>query len=133
MASCVSLSQGRLGAFTSPRTEAAEGSRTNVPEVDVVVSRHGLLPCHHMIRHKGYRRHTSLIERHALAYVTSLYNWSRHHSTRNNFRKSDTGLRGTMHYDIFRSITRLQTVLLHSIHFKHQFRILQYIIFVYTN
>ena len=35
-----------------------------------------------------------------------------------------------MHYDIFRFITRLQTVLLHSIHCKHQFRILQYIIFV---
>ena len=42
-----------------------------------------------------------------------------------------TGLTGTMHCDIFRSITRLQTVLLHSIHCKHQFRILQYIIFVY--
>ena len=54
-------------------------------------------------------------------------------STRNNIRKHDTGLTGTMHYDIFRSITRLQTVLLHSIHCKHQFRILHYIIFVYTN
>ena len=32
-----------------------------------------------------------------------------------------------------RSITRLQTVLLHSIHCKNQFRILQYIILVYTN
>ena len=29
--------------------------------------------------------------------------------------------------------TRLQTVLLHSIHWKQQFRILQYIIFVHTN
>ena len=38
-----------------------------------------------------------------------------------------------MHYYIFRSITRLQTVLLHSIHCKNQFRILQYITFVYTN
>ena len=57
----------------------------------------------------------------------------RHHSTRNNIRKNDTGLTGTMYYDIFRSIIRLQTVLLHSIHCKHQFRILQYIIFVYTN
>ena len=57
----------------------------------------------------------------------------RHHSTRNNIRKNDTGLTGTMYYDIFRSITRLQTVMLHSIHCKHQFRILQYIIFVYTN
>ena len=47
--------------------------------------------------------------------------------------KNDTGLTGTMHYDIFRSITRLQTVELHSILCKHQFRILQYIIFVYTN
>ena len=36
--------------------------------------------------------------------------------TRNNIRKNDTGLTGTMHYDIFRSITRLHTVLLHSIH-----------------
>ena len=58
--------------------------------------------------------------------------WMRNHSTRNNIRKNDTGLRGTMHYDIFRSTKRLQTVLLHSIHCKHQFRILQYIIFVYT-
>ena len=56
-----------------------------------------------------------------------------HHSTSNNIKKNDTGLTGTMHYDIFRSITRLQTVLLHSIHCKHQIRILQYIIFVYTN
>ena len=59
--------------------------------------------------------------------------WICHHSTRNIIRKNDTGLTGTMHYDIFRSITRLQTVLLHSILWKHQFRILQYIIFVYTN
>ena len=51
----------------------------------------------------------------------------------NNLRKNDIGLTGTMHYDIFPRITRLQTVLLHSIHCKHQFRILQYIIFVYTN
>ena len=49
--------------------------------------------------------------------------WIWHHSTRNNIRKNDTGLTGTIHYDIFRSITRLQTVLLHSIHCKHQFRI----------
>ena len=40
---------------------------------------------------------------------------------------------GTMHYDIFRSITRLQMVLQNSINCKHQLRILQYIIFVYTN
>ena len=59
--------------------------------------------------------------------------WIWHHSTRNYIRKNDTGLTGTMHYNIFRSFTRLQTVLLHSIHCKHQFRILQYIIFVYTN
>ena len=59
--------------------------------------------------------------------------WIWHHSTRHNIRKNDTGLTGTMHCDIFRRITRLQTVLLHSIHCKHQFRILQYIIFVYTN
>ena len=38
--------------------------------------------------------------------------WNLHHSTRNNIRKNDTGLTGTMRYDIFRSITRLQTVLL---------------------
>ena len=59
--------------------------------------------------------------------------WILHHSTRNNIRINDTGLTGTMLYDIFRSITRLQTVLLHSIHCKHQLSILQYIIFVYTN
>ena len=52
-----------------------------------------------------------------------------HDSSGNNIRKNDTGQTGTMHYDIFRRITRLQTVLLHSIHCKHQFRILQYIIF----
>ena len=59
--------------------------------------------------------------------------WIWHHSTRNNIRKNITGLTGSMHYDIFRSITRLQTVLLHSIHCKHQFRILEYIMYVYTN
>ena len=59
--------------------------------------------------------------------------WIWHHSTRNNIRKNDTGLTGTIHYDVFRSITRLQTALLHSKLCKHQFRILQYIIFVYTN
>ena len=59
--------------------------------------------------------------------------WIWHHPTRNNIRKNDTGLTGTMRYDIFRRITRLQTVLLHSKHCKHQFRILQYILFVYTN
>ena len=32
-----------------------------------------------------------------------------HHSTRNNIRKNDTGLTGTMHYDIFRSINGLQS------------------------
>ena len=53
--------------------------------------------------------------------------WICHHSTRNNIRNNDTGLTGTMPYDIFRSITPLQTVLLHSIHCKHKFRILQYI------
>ena len=58
--------------------------------------------------------------------------WIRHHSSRNNIRENDTGLTGTMHYDIFQRITRIKTVLLHSIHCKHQFRILQYIIFVYT-
>ena len=59
--------------------------------------------------------------------------WIWYHATRNNIRKNDTGLTGTMHYDIFSHITRLQTVLQHSTHCKHQFRILQYIIFVYTN
>ena len=58
--------------------------------------------------------------------------WISHHSTSSNIRKNDTGLTGTMHYDIFRSITRLKTVLLHSIRCKHQFRVLNYIIFVYT-
>ena len=57
--------------------------------------------------------------------------WIWHHSTRNNIRKNDTGLTCTMHYDIFRSISRLQTVLLHSIHCKHQFRKLQYIICIH--
>ena len=33
-------------------------------------------------------------------------------------RKNDSGLTGTMHYDTFRSITRLQTFLLHTIHCK---------------
>ena len=56
--------------------------------------------------------------------------WILHHSTRNSIRKKDTGLTCTTHYDIIRCITRLQTVLLHSIHCKHQFRIIQYIIFV---
>ena len=50
-----------------------------------------------------------------------------HHSYRNNISKNDTGLTGTIYYDIFRSITRLQTVLLHSIHCKHQFRILSHL------
>ena len=59
--------------------------------------------------------------------------WIWHHSTRNNIRKNDTGLTGTMQYYIYSSITRLQTVLLHSILYKHQFGILQYFIFVYTN
>ena len=59
--------------------------------------------------------------------------WIWHHSNRNNIRKNDTGLTGTMHYNIFRSITWLQTFLLHSIHCKHQFLILQYIKYVYTN
>ena len=59
--------------------------------------------------------------------------WFWHHTSRKNIRKNDTGLTGTMHYDIFPRITRLQTVLLHSIHCKHQFHILQYITFVYTN
>ena len=59
--------------------------------------------------------------------------WTWHHSTRNDIKKNDTGITGTMHYDIFRSITRLQTVLLHSMRCKHQFRILLSIIIVYTN
>ena len=59
--------------------------------------------------------------------------WISHHSNRINIRKNDTRLTGTMHYDIFRSITLLQTVLLHSINCKHKFRILQFIVFVYTN
>ena len=58
--------------------------------------------------------------------------WIWHHVSLNNIRKNDTGLIGTMHYDIFRRITRLQTVLLRSIHCKYELRILQYIIFVDT-
>ena len=37
----------------------------------------------------------------------------RHDSSGNNIGKNDTGLTGTMHYDIIRRITRLQTILLH--------------------
>ena len=55
-----------------------------------------------------------------------------HHVLRNNIRKKDTGLTCTMHYDIFPRITRLHTVLLHSIHYKDEFRILQYINIVDT-
>ena len=58
--------------------------------------------------------------------------WILHDSSDNNTRKNDTGITGTMHYDIFRRITRLQTVLLHSIHCKYVLRILKYIIFVDT-
>ena len=32
-----------------------------------------------------------------------------------------------MHYDIFRRLTRLQTVLLHSIHCKYEFRVLPFV------
>ena len=59
--------------------------------------------------------------------------WISHHVSLNNIRKNDTGLAGTMHYDIFRRITRLQTVLLHSIHCNYEFRILQYIISLNTH
>ena len=58
--------------------------------------------------------------------------WIWHNSTRNNIRKNDTGLTGTMHYDIFRSITRLQTFLLHSKHSRYEFHQLCYIIFLDT-
>ena len=55
-----------------------------------------------------------------------------HHDSGNNIREKDTGLTGAMHYDIFPRITRLHTVLQHSIHCKDAFRILQYIKFVHT-
>ena len=55
-----------------------------------------------------------------------------HHVSLNNIRENDTGLTGTMHYGIFRRITRLQAVLLHSIHCNYEFPILPYIIFVDT-
>ena len=42
--------------------------------------------------------------------------WIRHHVSRYNIRKNDTELTGTMHYDIFPRITRLQSVLLYSIY-----------------
>ena len=58
------------------------------------------------------------------------YEWILHHASHNNIRKNDTGITGTMHYDIFQRITRIQTVLLHSIHCKYAFRALQYITFV---
>ena len=56
-----------------------------------------------------------------------------HNDSSNNNRKNDTGLSGTMKYDIFSRITRLHKVLLHSIHCKDEFCTLQYINFVYTN
>ena len=60
--------------------------------------------------------------------------WIWHDSSANDIWKNDTGLAGTMHYDIFRSITRFQTVLLHSIHCKYEFSMLRYIIFLsHTN
>ena len=58
--------------------------------------------------------------------------WISHDSSGNNIRENDAGLTGKMHYDIFRRITRLQTVLPHSIHCKYVFRILPHIIFVDT-
>ena len=51
--------------------------------------------------------------------------WIWHHISGNNNRKKDTVLTGTMHCDIFPRITRLQTVLLHSIHCNYEFRRLQ--------
>ena len=55
--------------------------------------------------------------------------WISHHVSRNNIWKNDAG---TMHYDIFLRINRLQTVLLHSKNCKDEFRILKYITFVDT-
>ena len=55
-----------------------------------------------------------------------------HHVSRNNIRKNDTGLTGTMHYDLFRRITRLQAVLLHSKNSKYELHILRYITIVDT-
>ena len=51
---------------------------------------------------------------------------------RNNIRKNETGLTGTMHFDLFPRITRLHTVLLQSMHCKDEFRILHYIKLVHT-
>ena len=56
--------------------------------------------------------------------------WIWHDSSGNIIGKNDKGQTGTMHYDIFRRITRLQTVLLHSIHCNYEVRILPYIILV---
>ena len=58
--------------------------------------------------------------------------WIWHDSSDNNTKKNDTAQTATMHYGIFRRFTRLQTVRLHSIHCKYEFRILKYIIFVDT-
>ena len=58
--------------------------------------------------------------------------WMCHQVSRNNIRENDTGLTGAMHYVIFRRITLLQTVLLHSIHSKYEFHVLQDIISVDT-
>ena len=55
-----------------------------------------------------------------------------HHVSRNNTRKNDTGLTGTMNSDIFPRITRLHMVLQHSVQCKDEFRILQNINFFHT-
>ena len=55
-----------------------------------------------------------------------------HHVSGNNFRKNDTWLTGTINYDIFPRITRLNTVLQHSIHCKDEFRVFQDINFVHS-
>ena len=65
-----------------------------------------------------------------MTFSDNKYEWIWHVPSGINVRKIDTGPTGTMHYDIFRIITRLQTVLLHSIYCMYEFRLLPYIIFV---
>ena len=55
-----------------------------------------------------------------------------HHVSRNNIRNSETRLTGTMIYDTFPCKTLLNTVLLHSMQCKDEFRIFQYINFVHA-
>ena len=58
--------------------------------------------------------------------------WISRHDSRNNIRNNESRQSGTMKYDTFPRITLLDTVLLHSMHCKNEFRVFQYINFVHT-